>query len=90
MRDKKTPEDSESRKRRYNEQNRERARERFSGNGPRADAVSDFAGLGSGSSSMRRRDDEEEEEDDFERRRNRRSAGCKRFLHNFSDLGRSG
>lgn len=94
MRDKKTVADeSESRKRRYTEQSRERARERFSGGGPRNDDDrAEFVGLGSSNtmSTMRRRDDEDEEDDDFERRRNRRSAGCKRFLQNLAGFGRSG
>ena len=98
LRDKKTPgsdEGYESRKRRYSEQGRERARERFTGNERRVDERrSDYVGLGSGGgaapnvgggSMMRRRD--EEEEDDEERRggrNSRRSAGCKRFLQTFS------
>ena len=80
LRDKKTPGDDggyESRKRRYSEQGRERARERFTGN--RVDERrSEYVGLGSGGngtnagggggggSMMRRRDDDEE--DDEERR----------------------
>ena len=94
MRDKKGPsEDPDNRKRRYTEQSREKARERFTGGGPHAeDNRTDFAGLGTTGSMMRRRDDEEEEaEDDFERRQNRRrSAGCKGFMKNLSLFCRSG
>ena len=94
MRDKNGPsEDPDNRKRRYTEQSREKARERFTGGGPHAeDNRTDFAGLGTTGSMMRRRDDEEEEaEDDFERRQNRRrSAGCKRFMKNLSLFCRSG
>jgi hypothetical protein len=70
----------ESRKRRYTEAGRERARERFNNDGRGETRQSEYSGLGMETTSMRRRDEEEDDDDPIERRRGRRSAGCKRFV----------
>jgi len=70
----------ESRKRRYTEAGRERARERFNNDGRGETRQSEYSGLGMEGSSMRRRDEEEEEDNSIDRRRARRSVGCKRFV----------